>query len=119
MSTQVSWQKVVAVNPQNLDDFEILMNDMIADARRDDGLEKLEWSISLDQGVCHVTAGYGNSDAALRHLTAFRVKFAGRFHELSDTVGETVYGEPDSRVRNALPDNAVYMVSAGGFNRCC
>lgn len=117
MTQPISWLQEVSVSHQNLDSFEVLMDEIIAESEENRGMQKLEWNIAIDQGNCHILIDCRDNESALQYLTAYRVKFAKRFDDLAETRRLVVYGEPDNRVQSALPNTTEYMVTAGGFVR--
>lgn len=119
MATHVSWMLELSVQPGRVNDFKVLMNEMVTATRANEaGTLDYEWSTSADGSVCHIFERYVDSAAVMTHLATFGEKFAGRFLEILKPVRFVVYGSPGQGVKAALAGfNAVYMQPMGGFSR--
>lgn len=84
-----------------------LINQLIADTAKEQGVLHYHWSINGDgiQSIEHFT----NSTAALSHLLNFQKKFADEYMSLGKVVSTVVYGNPSTEVKKILDGfDAVY-----------
>ena len=118
MSSTVSWNLQLAVQPGMLDDARALMNEMVEATRGESGTTGYEWFLSADGSHCHINERYADSEAALVHLGNFGQNFAERFLQCFAPTALTVYGEPSEEARAALDGfGAAYLGTFGGFSR--
>jgi quinol monooxygenase YgiN len=94
MSDQISWQVVLGVKPDELDNFRTLTAEMVESTRGEPGVLSYERFVSEDGKVVHVYERYVDSAAAVAHLLTFGRKFGGRFVGMVDRRRFTVYGTP-------------------------
>ncbi len=119
MSEQVYWMLEVGIKPGQLDAFRALMEEMVqaTESNEPDTLN-YEWTISADNGTCHIYESYRNSAAVMTHLGWFGANAAERFLAAADPKRLTVYGNPNDEATAALNGlGAAYMTPLGGFAR--
>lgn len=118
MGNEVSWLLEVAVKPGALDDFKVLMNEMVESTSGEPGAPSYEWLITDDGGAVHIYERYSDSSATLIHLGNFGEKFAARFLGAVDPTRLTVYGSPNDAVKAGLAAfSPKYLAPFGGFAR--
>ena len=118
MDNRVSWVLEVAVKPGRLENFRVLMREMVESTRTEPGALGYEWFVSEDGAVVHLAERYADSAAALAHLGTFGEKYAGRFLESVDPTRFTVMGNPSEAVQAAMSGfGPTYLRPFGGFVR--
>jgi len=119
MSEHVYWILDVGIKPGQLEAFKALMTEMVAATEANEpGTLSYEWTLSADQGTCHIYERYADSAAVMTHLKWFGEECAARFMAVAEPHRITVYGTPDATTRKALDRmGAVYMAPIGGFVR--
>ena len=115
----VSWLLELDINGDNIDAAKELMHEMVGATNENEPDTLIyEWSFSEDGRKCHIYERYRDSDAAMVHMKTFGEKYAERFMSLYQPVKFTVYGNPDSIVKQGLaPLGAVFMPTEAGFSR--
>ena len=118
MSDQISWQVVLGVKPDELDNFRTLTAEMVESTRGEPGVLSYERFVSEDGKVVHVYERYVDSAAAVAHLLTFGRKFGGRFVGMVDRRRFTVYGTPSEELKGMLDGfGATYLRLLGGFSQ--
>ena len=118
MSSDVFWLYEVAVRPGEGDAFRELMAELVLFASAESGTLTYQWSIDTDETVAHVYERYADSTSTLKHLAAFREKFAQRFVAAVDPTRLVLYGPPDDEVKQALARlRPLFMTPLAGFDR--
>jgi quinol monooxygenase YgiN len=119
MAEDVSWVFEVAIRPGALDNFRPLMEEMVKATFSDEpGTVTYEWFIADDGRSVHAYERYTDSSAVMTHVRNFGEKFAGRFLELAEVTGFTIYGNPSDEVRGALSAfGPTYLAALGGYAR--
>ena len=118
MGDQVSLLLEVAVKPGQLDDFTVLMDEMVESTEGEPGAVIYEWSVSDDGGTVHIHERFTDSPAVVTHLATFGAQFAARFLGAVDPTRLVVYGSPSDDAKEALSAlGPSYMVPLGGFAR--
>ncbi len=91
-----------------------LIEKMVASAEKEPGALAYHWSIS--ENNVHVIEHYADNDATLIHLNTFTENFAKDFMACVDVNACTVYGCPNTAVRNILDGfGSIYMGTIKGF----
>ena len=95
------------------------MSEMVESTKKNEaGTLNYEWFLSDDKKICHLYERYKDSSAVLAHLGTFGEKIMGRFMECLEPKKFTVYGNPESNVKEALTAfGPVYMPPSMGFVR--
>jgi quinol monooxygenase YgiN len=118
MKGHVSWVVDVAVKAGKLEDFEELMEEMVAGTSTEPLTLAYEWYISEDRGTIHIYEKYASSEAMVSHVRGFLEKWAERFTQCVDVRSFVVYGEPSAEGREILDGfGATYLSPWGGFSR--
>lgn len=119
MSDNVYWIVDAAIKPGQLDAFKAMADEMTKTVQADEpGALAYEWTISADEGTCHIYERYTDSEVALAHLKWFGKNYGERFMSLADQRRLTVYGSPDQATRKVLDRlGATYMTPVVGFSR--
>jgi len=119
MSEQVSWRVEVAIRPENIDGFKILINEMVESTQSSEpDTLSYEWSISEDGTSAHSYETYAHSAAAMIHIDAFADNFATRFAALAEQKRLIVFGNPDDNVRSRLSQaGGILTIPINGFRR--
>ena len=102
MTGEVGWIVDVSVDPGAAEAFRLLADEMIAAARAEPGCLAYERYLSADGSRCCVTERYADAGAALSHLRAFGVRFAGRYEPMVRRRGFRVFGAADPALLGAL-----------------
>lgn len=118
MSEDVYWVMAATVKDGKLDDLKSLIHELVSEKQTSEpGTLNYEWTLSDDEGTCHIYERFADSAAVLAHLAGFPA-FAERFMDALEATGFVVYGDPTAEVREALaPFGAVFMTPVGGFAR--
>jgi quinol monooxygenase YgiN len=115
---QISWVLQCDVKEGQLDAFNELMEEMVADTSEEPGALNYEWYIADDAGAVHLYERYVDSDAAIAHLDGFKEKWAGRFMGCVNVTRFTVYGNTSDAAREVMaPLGAKQLGRWGGFSR--
>jgi quinol monooxygenase YgiN len=119
MGKNVSWIFELTLTTGTAAELKALMVELVESAEKTEpGTLAYEWTLSVDDKICHVHEKYEDSNAALSHLNTFTGKFAARLMELGDATGFTVYGNPSDELKEMLKGfNGEYMSPIGGFAR--
>lgn len=97
----------------------MLMNEMVAGTQAGEpGTLCYQWFIDPERRECHILERYVDSAAAAKHLETFDRLYATRFEALVHVDSLSVYGDPGSKVVEALQGPAtMFFSSYGGFAR--
>jgi quinol monooxygenase YgiN len=119
MNNNVSWLLELNINGGNVSAAKELMEEMVSATKENESNTlSYEWNFSEDGQSCHIYERYLDSDAVMVHAQAFGEKFAERFMSVFAPARLTVYGNPDSNVKEGLaPFGPEYMSTEGGFTR--
>lgn len=119
MPDHVYWILETEVNDGKIQELKELMTEMSDATKADEpGVLNYEWSLSVDEKICHIFERYEDSDATMVHMGNFGSKFAKRFMGVLKPTKCTLYGNPDERVLKAMaPLGAVQLSSVAGFSR--
>ena len=119
MSEHVDLVLETDVNPGQLEALRTLMDEMVeATKANEPGTLNYEWHVSDDGSTCHLYERYVDSDAVMAHLGAFGANYAERFMAALTPTAFTVYGRPNTAVREALSAfGPRYLGPFGGFAR--
>jgi quinol monooxygenase YgiN len=118
MGNAVSWLLEVEIDPDQVADFEDLMQEMVSSTEQEPGTLAYEWFISDDNRVVHIYERYADSEACMVHSRSFGENFAERFVGAVKPTRLHVYGAPSDDVRGALaPLGPVFVKPFGGFAR--
>ena len=117
--SNVSWLLEVEIQAGASENFEELMQEMVASTQVNElGTIGYEWSTNVDGTICHLHERYKDSAAVMTHLVSFGEKFAERFMKVCAPTRLVVYGSPSEEAKSALAAfNPSYMASGGGFTR--
>ncbi len=114
---QVSWLLELKVKPEELDNFKVLLDQMVESTRNEPGTLNYEWFISDDEKAVFGYERYGDSVAAMTHLKVFAHMFAENFLATTERARLTVLGDPNDELREALrkpgPDPIYYRFLQG------
>jgi len=118
MSDRVAWVLEFKVQDGKDAEFVSVMRDMVASTRNEPKCLNYEWTKREDGKTYHIYERYADSSAVLTHMKGFGENFAERFLATITPTGFTVYGSPNSAVREVLSAlNPTYMADAAGFAR--
>ena len=118
MSTEVSWQVELEIQPGAYAAFRELTQEMVEAAASESGAFVYERYASEDELSVWVYERYADSEAAVAHLKAFSEVFGARYAELVTRKSFRVFGPTTSELRNLLnPMNATYCPRLAGFSR--
>ena len=98
----VSWWVELAVNPDQLANFEKLTGEMVASTQAETGVLAYQRFVSDDRQTVHVYERYSNSAAAVAHLQQFTIKFGVRYASMVDRKRFMVFGKPSEELRRLL-----------------
>jgi quinol monooxygenase YgiN len=117
MSRPTRWVLVVEILPAQLNNFRLVVDDLVASAQAEPDTLGYEWYLSEDDTVCHIHERFANSDAVLKHGQGF-AKFADRFFQACKPLRFEVYGNPSLEARAAIADlKPTYFLHLAGFTR--
>jgi quinol monooxygenase YgiN len=118
MHDEISWQVELAIEPERLDSFRALTNEMIESTRLEEGVLIYERFLSEDGGKVLVYERYANSEAAILHLRSFQDKFADAFGRLVKRERFLVFGTPNDELKRVLSGfGATFVRPMAGFSR--
>jgi quinol monooxygenase YgiN len=118
MEDHISWWVELAIEPQALEDYRTLTNEMIQFTRTEIGALIYERFVGADSKTIHVYERYVDSAAAAAHIRSFDALFANRFHGMIERRRFVVFGTPSEELRKLLDRfGATYMAPLGGFAR--
>ncbi|MFN0072601.1 MAG: putative quinol monooxygenase [Chloroflexota bacterium] len=118
MGTEVSWLLELALNPGALDDFRVLMDEMVASTRDEPGTLSYSWFTNDDRTEVKIVERYVDSDAVVTHMTTFGERYAGRFMAAVTPTRFTIMGSPNDAVKEIFaPFSPTYLQPFGGFAR--
>jgi len=117
MNNEIAWYVELTLNPDMLDDFISLTNEMIKSTAQEDGVLIYERFISEDKSKIYIYERYSDSQSALSHLHNFNDKFAKRFSRLVKRVRFLIFGSPSDELKELLTRyGAVFTNQIGGFS---
>ncbi len=117
MSKPIRWVLVVEILPAQLNNFRLVVNDLVAASQEEPGTLGYEWYLSEDDTVCHIYERFADSPAVLAHGATFS-KYAERFLQACRPVRFEVYGNPSTEARAAIADlKPTYFLHLAGFTR--
>lgn len=118
MTTAISWNLRATVKDGSLEDFRMLMEEMVESTLNETGTLMYEWFLGEDGASCHIYERYSGSDAVMTHVGTFGADFAERFLALAEITELSVYGDPSEQVRTTLAGlEASFLGTLGGFSR--
>jgi quinol monooxygenase YgiN len=118
MTAAISWNLRATVKDGSLEDFRVLMEEMVESTLNESGTLMYEWFLGEDGSSCHIYERYSDSDAVMTHVGTFGANFAERFLALAEVTELSVYGDPSDEVRAALAGmGASFLGTLGGFSR--
>lgn len=118
MTTQISWQVELAVEPGQLDNFRALTAEMVAYTQTEPGALIFERYVSEEGSTVYVNERYVDSAAAVAHLRAFGDRFSAQFDRMVVRKRFIVFGAPSDELRGILDGIGVtYLGLLAGFSR--
>jgi len=117
MSKPIRWVLAVEITPAQLDNFRLVVKDLVAFTHEEPGTLGYEFYLSEDNAVCHIYERFADSAAILAHGATF-AKYAERFLAACKPVRFEVYGNPSAEARAAIGDlKPIYFPYLAGFTR--
>lgn len=107
----------MTVEPQNLEEFKMLIDPIIDDSNKEPGTLIYEYTLGGDGRTVHIVERY-LTDAVLSHVENTFGPYAERFLKLASIEKLYVYGEPPADLRAKLETfGAIFMAPLSGFSR--
>ncbi|MCV0425435.1 MAG: hypothetical protein K5905_08170 [Roseibium sp.] len=118
-SEEVSWIFSVTIKEGEAANLKKLVNEISKSSKANEpNTLSYHWYISEDHMRGEVHEHYGNSEAALEHLSTFNAEYADRIMTMIKPEGMIVFGNPSNVLRQELAGaNPVFMRSVAGFSR--
>lgn len=117
MSQNIIWTIEGKIKDGRRDEYEALMEEMVAEVQKEEGTTNYEWTIAPDGETVHVYERYKDADAAVVHLGTW-AKFQERYMDVTDITKFTIFSELTPELEEAVAAmNPVYMKPIGGFVR--
>ena len=118
MGSEVHYLLELSINPGKLNEFKMLMAEMIAATEKEKGTVAYEWCFSADGKTCNNYERFTNSEALLIHLRNFNKNFSTRFLAAIRPTKLTVLGHPNEDAKAALSGfSPIYLTTEAGFAR--
>ncbi len=118
MPNNISWNLQLTIHEGKTDEFRALAAEMAASVETEPGTLQYEWFIGEDGHTCHINERYVDSEAAITHIAHFGANYAERMMAIIAPTQFSVYGDPNTAVREALVGfGAVHMKHLTGFRR--
>ncbi len=117
MSSNISWNLVLAINDGELGNLRTLMAEMVEATKANEKSALLyEWFINEEESELHINERYKDAEAVLIHLGNFGEKFAERFMTYLTIESFSIYGPVTDDIKGALtPLGAKFYKFAAGF----
>jgi quinol monooxygenase YgiN len=116
MTENIFWMFEATIKSGAYDNFEAVMQEMIASTVEEPGTSNYEFFLNEDRTVCHIYERYADSNAALIHVGNFGANFAERFLSCVDPTKFVVYGPASDELKGILDGfGATYMTPLDGF----
>lgn len=108
----------VSVPAEKLNDFNVLMDELVARTDKEPGTLVYEWYATEDKLVWHIIERYADAENGDLHVKGFAENYAGRFFELVDSCKAIVSNNATPYIRGVLEGiSPLYISQQGGFNR--
>ena len=119
MTNHVYWIVEGIIKEGMLEELKALSEEMISSTRMAEPKTILyEWFIGPSGKECYIHEGYADSNAAMKHLDAFNLRYAARFETLVKIERLIVFGCPSDELRKELGESGTLIPSSlGGFSR--
>lgn len=118
MSDPVYFLLELEIKPGEMDNFKVVMTEMVKATQEEPKTLNYEWNLSEDDKTCHIYERYADSETLVAHLGSFGKNFAERFLSVVTPTRLVVYGDPSDEAREALGGlGPVFMAPIGGFAR--
>ncbi len=116
MTENIFWLFEATIKPGQYDNFQTVMEEMIASTKQEPGTSNYEFFLNEDRTICHIYERYADSEAALMHVGAFGANFADRFLSCVAPTKFMVYGPASDELKGILGGfGAEYMTPLDGF----
>ena len=102
MSDEIAWRVELTVKSDQVGNLLALTDEMVELASQEVGCLSYQRFIGTDGHSVHVYERYSSSGAALAHLKSFFDRFGDRFASMVNRNRFTVYGTPNSDLRQML-----------------
>ena len=117
MDNEIAWYVELTLNPDMLDDFISLTDEMIKYTAEESGVLVYERHLSKEKRIVYIYERYADSQSALSHLHNFSDKFSKRFSRLVKRVRFLIFGSPSDELKEFLTSyGAVFTDEIAGFS---
>nr|WP_275041474.1 antibiotic biosynthesis monooxygenase [Pseudoalteromonas fuliginea] len=111
----MTWTVEGAIKAGKKDQFLVIMEQLIAAAKKEAGTIMYEWTLSEDESSVHIYERYRNEDAAKAHLAQWETN-GPLFLDVVDITKITVFSALNDNFKAAFTGPAtVFMNPVGGF----
>lgn len=114
----VHWLLELSIELSQVDDFDLVMKDLLEEADREAGTMAYELNFNDDGTVCYIYERFTNADAAMIHLGMFGERFADQFLSVCRVTDLIILGYASDEVKAVLKGfNPTVLHQRAGFAR--